>query len=168
MSKSVDLEPMVCPYFLSWTFVTIHHFVIVQTWTLSLNRFEITTGVSSRKHLLGKPLLRAAVWGISCVTCLGNALVLWGRLTARDENRVLSIMIRNLAGNISFFLPFYDWTINLLLVSDMLMGVYLFIIAIKDVEFRDSYISMVNDWTSSWTCTFAGALAMTSSEVNII
>ena len=56
-------------------------------------------GVSSLSHLLGKPLLRAAVWGISCVTCLGNALVLWGRFTAKDENRVLSIVIRNLAGN---------------------------------------------------------------------
>lgn len=56
-------------------------------------------GVSSMSHLLDKPLLRAAVWSISCVTCLGNSLVLWGRFTAKDENRVLSIIIRNLAGN---------------------------------------------------------------------
>lgn len=55
-------------------------------------------GVSSLYHLLSTPLLRAAVWGISCATCLGNALVLWGRLTAKDENQVLSIVIRNLAG----------------------------------------------------------------------
>lgn len=56
-------------------------------------------GVSSTSHLLSKSLLRAAVWSISCVTCLGNSLVLWGRFTAKDENRVLSIVIRNLAGN---------------------------------------------------------------------
>ncbi|XP_046628582.1 relaxin receptor 2 isoform X3 [Neodiprion virginianus] len=107
-------------------------------------------GVSSLSDLLGKPLLRAAVWGISCVTCLGNALVLWGRLTARDENRVLSIMIRNLA------------------VSDMLMGVYLLTIAAKDLQYRDVYNVMANDWMSSWGCTIVGALAMISSEVSVL
>lgn len=61
--------------------------------------FLFPQGVSSTSHLLSKSLLRAAVWSISCVTCLGNSLVLWGRFTARDENRVLSIVIRNLAGN---------------------------------------------------------------------
>ncbi|OXU18050.1 hypothetical protein TSAR_004293 [Trichomalopsis sarcophagae] len=54
-------------------------------------------GVSSLHHLLSTPLLRSAVWGISCATCMGNTLVLWGRFTAKDENRVLSIVIRNLA-----------------------------------------------------------------------
>ncbi|XP_046602018.1 relaxin receptor 1 isoform X2 [Neodiprion lecontei] len=107
-------------------------------------------GVSSLSDLLGKPLLRAAVWGISCVTCLGNALVLWGRLTARDENRVLSIMIRNLA------------------VSDMLMGFYLLTIAAKDLQYRDVYNVMANDWMSSWGCTIVGALAMISSEVSVL
>ncbi|EFN81134.1 Relaxin receptor 1 [Harpegnathos saltator] len=67
------------------------------------------------------PLLRVIVWSISFVTCLGNGLVLWGRFTVRDENRVLSIVIGNLA------------------VSDMLMGIYLFIIAVEDVRFRDNY-----------------------------
>ncbi|XP_048513658.1 relaxin receptor 1 isoform X2 [Athalia rosae] len=109
-----------------------------------------TDGVSSLSHLLGKPILRAAVWGISCVTCLGNTLVLWGRLTARDENRVLSIIIRNLA------------------VSDMLMGIYLLIIAIKDTEFRNNYNLMANDWMSSWNCTLVGILAMISSEVSVL
>jgi len=61
--------------------------------------FFFPQGVSSTSHLLSKSLLRAAVWSISCVTCLGNSLVLWGRFTAKDENRVLSIVIRNLAGN---------------------------------------------------------------------
>ncbi|XP_046490687.1 leucine-rich repeat-containing G protein-coupled receptor 3 isoform X2 [Neodiprion pinetum] len=107
-------------------------------------------GVSSLSDLLGKRLLRAAVWGISCVTCLGNALVLWGRLTARDENRVLSIMIRNLA------------------VSDMLMGFYLLTIAAKDLQYRDVYNVMANDWMSSWGCTIVGALAMISSEVSVL
>ncbi|KAK2577648.1 hypothetical protein KPH14_000737 [Odynerus spinipes] len=55
-------------------------------------------GLSSLSHLLGTSMLKGAVWGISCVTFIGNALVLWERFTAKDENRVLSILIRNLAG----------------------------------------------------------------------
>ncbi|KYQ51006.1 Relaxin receptor 1 [Trachymyrmex zeteki] len=107
-------------------------------------------GVSSISHLLDKPLLRAAVWTISCLTCLGNSLVLWGRFTAKDENRVLSIIIRNLA------------------VSDMLMGIYLFIIAIEDARFRDNYKEEASIWMSSWPCILLGALAMTSSEVSVL
>ncbi|XP_067206385.1 relaxin receptor 1 isoform X3 [Linepithema humile] len=107
-------------------------------------------GVSSMSHLLGKPLLRAAVWSISCVTCLGNSLVLWERFVVKDENRVLSIIIRNLA------------------VSDMLMGIYLFIIAIEDARFRDNYKQEASTWMSSWFCTLLGALAMTSSEVSVL
>ncbi|XP_011707862.1 PREDICTED: relaxin receptor 1 [Wasmannia auropunctata] len=107
-------------------------------------------GVSSMSHLLDKPLLRAAVWSISCLTCLGNSLVLWGRFTAKDENRVLSIIVRNLA------------------VSDMLMGIYLFIIAIEDARFRDNYKEEASTWMSSWPCTLLGALAMTSSEVSVL
>ncbi|XP_050448592.1 relaxin receptor 1 isoform X2 [Cataglyphis hispanica] len=109
----------------------------------------ISDGVSSTSHLLSKSLLRAAVWSISCVTCLGNSLVLWGRFTAKDENRVLSIIIRNLA------------------VSDMLMGIYLFIIAIEDARFRDNYQQEASTWMSSWSCTLLGALAMMSSEVSV-
>lgn len=67
---------------------------------LSLSFSSLSEGVSSMSHLLDKPLLRAAVWSVSCVTCLGNSLVLWGRFTAKDENRVLSIIIRNLAGKL--------------------------------------------------------------------
>ncbi|XP_051170282.1 relaxin receptor 1 isoform X2 [Leptopilina boulardi] len=110
----------------------------------------ISDGVSSLSHLLGKPILRAAVWGISCVTCLGNSLVLWGRLTAKDENRVLSIVIKHLA------------------VSDMLMGIYLFIIALEDIRFRDNYHLEASSWMSSWSCTLIGIVAMTSSEVSVL
>ncbi|XP_076279969.1 leucine-rich repeat-containing G protein-coupled receptor 3 [Lasioglossum baleicum] len=107
-------------------------------------------GVSSLDHLLDKTLLRTAVWVISCVTCMGNVLVLWGRFTATDENRVLTIIIRNLA------------------VSDTLMGVYLFIIAVTDMIFRDKYNQVASSWMSSWLCICLGILAMTSLEVSVL
>ncbi|XP_047351478.1 relaxin receptor 1 isoform X3 [Vespa velutina] len=107
-------------------------------------------GLSSLSHLLSTSMLKGAVWGISCVTFIGNALVLWERFTAKDENRVLSILIRNLA------------------VSDMLMGVYLFIIALVDLQFRDNYNKEASSWMSSWVCIFLGVLAMISSEVSVL
>lgn len=54
---------------------------------------------------------------------------------------------------------------NPFIVSDMLMGIYLFIIAIEDARFRDNYKEEASTWMSSWPCTLLGALAMTSSEV---
>lgn len=54
---------------------------------------------------------------------------------------------------------------NPFIVSDMLMGIYLFIIAIVDARFRDNYKEEASTWMSSWPCTLLGALAMTSSEV---
>lgn len=57
-------------------------------------------GVSSLKHLLVKPILRATVWMVAAVTCVGNGMVLWGRFSSRDENKVHSLVIRNLAGKL--------------------------------------------------------------------
>ncbi|KAG5326923.1 RXFP1 protein, partial [Acromyrmex heyeri] len=132
-------------------FIYFKKFHYCMTYAPKVQKCRPTSdGMSSMSHLLDKPLLRAAVWTISCLTCLGNSLVLWGRFTAKDENRVLSIIIRNLA------------------VSDMLMGIYLFIIAIEDARFRDNYKEVASIWMSSWPCILLGALAMTSSEVSML
>lgn len=79
---------------------------------------------------------------------VGNGSVLWGRF--RDENRNVSIVIRNLA------------------FSDMIMGVYLAFIGYMDAYYRGSYHENSGEWIKSWKCTFIGVLAMTSSEVSIL
>ncbi|XP_069698671.1 relaxin receptor 2-like isoform X2 [Periplaneta americana] len=107
-----------------------------------------TDGVSSLKHLLVKPALRVTVWVVAAVTCAGNALVLWGRFSSRDENRVHSLVIRNLA--------------------DLLMGVYLLVIGTQDCQFRDRYHKEAHSWMTSWKCTVVGMVAMTSSEVSVL
>jgi leucine-rich repeat-containing G protein-coupled receptor 7/leucine-rich repeat-containing G protein-coupled receptor 8 len=53
-------------------------------------------------------------------------------------------------------------------MSDMLMGIYLFIIAVEDARFRDKYQQEATTWMSSWSCTIAGALAMISPEVYVL
>ncbi|KAL2727151.1 relaxin receptor 1 isoform X1 [Vespula squamosa] len=122
-------------------------------------------GLSSLSHLLGTSMLKGAVWGISCITFIGNALVLWERFTAKDENRILSILIRNLAEPLAIAIALCVIPFT---VSDMLMGVYLFIIALVDLQFRDNYNKEASSWMSSWVCTFLGVLAMISSEVSVL
>ena len=47
------------------------------------------------------------------------------------------------------------------------MGLYLFVIAITDMIFRDNYNRVASSWMSSWFCTFVGVMAMTSLEVHL-
>lgn len=97
------------------------------------------------------PTLRYAAWMMILLTCVGNAMVLWGRFTSlHDENRSVSMVIRNLA------------------VSDLIMGLYLIIISIQDVRYRESYHTVSAEWVKSWGCAVAGILSMVSSEVSIL
>jgi leucine-rich repeat-containing G protein-coupled receptor 8 len=77
-------------------------------------------------------------------------MVLWGRFTSRDENRSVSMVIRNLA------------------VSDLIMGLYLAIISFQDLRYRENYHTVSSDWIKSWGCILAGVLSMVSSEVTIL
>lgn len=112
--------------------------------------FLRNSGVSSNMDLLTNRTLRYSAWLMSFLTCAGNAMVLWGRFTSRDENRSVSLVIRNLA------------------VSDFIMGIYLAIISFQDVRYRESYHTVSSDWLKSWGCTLAGILSMISSEVSIL
>lgn len=87
---------------------------------------------------------------MATITCIGNSLVLWGRFTQRDENRAVSIVIRNLA------------------VSDILMGLYLSIIGIQDYRYRQQYQHFSKKWITSGHCIALGVLAMISSEVSLL
>ncbi|XP_050725480.1 relaxin receptor 2-like [Eriocheir sinensis] len=109
-----------------------------------------TDGVSSFQHLLVRVELRVGVWLVATFTLLGNLMVLGGRVFSRDDNKILSLFIRNLA------------------VADLLTGVYLLVIAVKDLEFRSSYRDHAYYWMTSWQCTFTGVLAMTSTEVSVL
>jgi relaxin family peptide receptor 2 len=108
-----------------------------------------TDGVSSFNNLLEKPVLRFSAWVMALFTFFGNGLVLWGRYTFHDENRAVSMVIRNLA------------------VADLLMGVYLFIIGAQDLRFRQTYNLHAKDWVVSWNCAITGIVALVSSEVSV-
>ncbi|XP_060516209.1 relaxin receptor 2-like [Cylas formicarius] len=110
----------------------------------------ISDGISSTNQLLFKPIFRYSNWVMCVVTVAGNTLVIFSRYLFRDENKTLSIVIKNLA------------------VSDGLMGIYLLIIAIQDIKFRDNYNSEAMLWISSWNCALTGIVGMISLEVSVL
>ncbi|KAK2160910.1 hypothetical protein LSH36_125g07061 [Paralvinella palmiformis] len=52
--------------------------------------------------------------------------------------------------------------------SDLLMGIYLFIIAAQDVRMRDIFNREALDWSSSAGCQVTGIIAMVSCEVSVL
>ncbi|XP_058979301.1 relaxin receptor 2 [Musca domestica] len=109
-----------------------------------------TDGVSSFKDLLSKPVLRYSAWIMAIITITGNIMVLWGRFIYRDENKAVTMVIRNLA------------------LADILMGFYLLIIGMQDHRYRNIYHRVALDWITSWHCAAVGVLAVSSSEVSML
>ena len=60
-------------------------------------------GISSFNNLLDLLLLRACVWIVAFITCIGNASVVLFRILCKDEHRVHSLLIKNLCGKWSTF-----------------------------------------------------------------
>ncbi|XP_042227163.1 relaxin receptor 1-like [Homarus americanus] len=106
-------------------------------------------GISSVEHLLDSLVLRVSVWVMGVLACAGNLLVLIGRFVVKEPNKVHSFYIKNLS------------------LSDLLMGVYLFIIASYDASFRGSYIRHEYSWRRSWQCNLCGFLSTLSSEASV-
>lgn len=112
--------------------------------------YIFVSGVSSLNDFLAKPVLRYSTWLMAILSIVGNSLVLWGRLTCHDDNRAVSLVIMNLA------------------IADMLMGVYLLVIGLQDIRYRNEYQTVALDWIGSWKCTAIGMIAMVSCEVSLL
>ena len=95
-------------------------------------------------------LLRMCIWILGLLAFIGNIVVIFWRLKMRDDNKVQSFMLTNLA------------------CADFLMGVYLLIIAIKDLQWQGEYFKHDVTWRRSHLCRIAGALSMLSSEVSVL
>ena len=94
------------------------------------------------------------ILGISAV--IGNSFIIFWRLHGQKSkglksvNTVQSLLVSNLA------------------VADLLMGVYMLIIAIADKHFRYRYAFIADDWKASFMCKFAGFLSVLSSETSVL
>ncbi|KAK7500170.1 hypothetical protein BaRGS_00008717, partial [Batillaria attramentaria] len=107
-------------------------------------------GISSRDNLLESGVLRTAVWVVAVLACVGNMAVLMGRLIMKEDNHVHSFLIKNLS------------------LADLLMGVYLFVLATHDLRYRGRYLARDKEWRDSWGCDVCGILTTVSSEASVL
>lgn len=107
-------------------------------------------GISSIEHLLDKVILRFSVWTMASVACIGNFFVLMSRVLLKEPNEIHSFFIKNLS------------------LADLLMSVYLVIIATQDIIFRGKYMLYQPQWKKSWLCRFCGFLSTLSSEASVL
>ena len=94
--------------------------------------------------------LQICIWILGILAFLGNLFVIIWRIIDKEENRVQSLLLTNLA------------------VADLLMGVYLLAIAIMDVRWRGEYFKHDIKWRSGLGCQIVGVLSMLSSEVSVL
>ncbi|XP_031570827.1 uncharacterized protein LOC116305127 isoform X2 [Actinia tenebrosa] len=105
---------------------------------------------SSCSDLMKNKTLQIFIWILGLSALLGNVFVVILRSIIKEDNKVHSFLLTNLA------------------IADFLMGVYLLIIAIKDVEFQGEYFRHDSTWRTGNICKFAGGLSLLSSEVSVL
>lgn len=112
--------------------------------------------ISDCEDLLSSPIQRTCIWIAGLISVTGNLLVIAFRFRdrfnhkARKEEKVNSILLLSLGS------------------SDLLMGVYLLIIAAVDARYRGIYIENSDNWKESFLCTFCGLLSTISSIVSVL
>ncbi|XP_072040393.1 G-protein coupled receptor GRL101-like [Amphiura filiformis] len=104
-------------------------------------------------RLLSDKALATMMWFIGINALAGNIFVLsWrkrGKKKASQKNKVQDLLLSNLA------------------MSDLLMGVYMLLIASADVYFGDYFPMQSETWRTGITCRIAGALSLLSSEASV-
>ncbi|XP_072043266.1 uncharacterized protein [Amphiura filiformis] len=101
------------------------------------------------KRLLSDRFLVGVIWLIGLNAILGNLFVLIWKQRHVQVNRIQSILLSNLA------------------ISDLLMGIYMVIIACADIHFGDHFPMRSETWRTGGMCKFAGTVAIMSSEASV-
>ena len=117
---------------------------------LSLLTNEVSPYLTCRRLLSDMPLV-VFTWLFGLFALFGNVFVIcWRKVQRQSEHQVQSILICNLA------------------VSDLLMGIYMLILASADAYFVDFFPMYSTDWRLGAVCKLAGAVAISSSEASVI
>ncbi|CAK8672866.1 unnamed protein product [Clavelina lepadiformis] len=109
---------------------------------------------SSARDMISNLGLKIWLWFIIILTIVGNFYVAIFSIVQLHEskNRNASLCNHILIINLS--------------VSECLMGIYLIIILVKDVQFSGKYSEFDYKWRSSTICSLAGSLCMISSQTS--
>ncbi|XP_064082332.1 G-protein coupled receptor GRL101-like [Macrobrachium nipponense] len=108
-----------------------------------------TDQFSSCEDLMSNAVLRVCIWILGLIALFGNAFVIFWRSIYSSGNKVHSFLIVNLA------------------FADFLMGVYLLIVAVVDLQYRGVYAAYEVSWRSSSLCQVAGFISTFSSELSV-
>ncbi|KAK0040459.1 G-protein coupled receptor GRL101 [Biomphalaria pfeifferi] len=108
--------------------------------------------LSTCEDLIGDSLKRVLLWIVALCAVFGNMTALGYRILFERATLHLT----------------YVLFVTCLGVSDLLMGVYLVIIASVDVVYRGVYIVHKMSWKQSTLCQIAGTLATLSSETSTL
>ena len=122
----------------------------VKSWGEAFISDGLNSAISSCEDLIDNPALRILLWLMAVVATGGNlAVLLYRCLWDRQHLRAChSIYPCNLA------------------LSDLLMGLYLLIIAGADSQFRGEYALFDEEWRLGPVCHVAGFLSTLSSETS--
>ena len=100
--------------------------------------------------LLRRTAIRFLIWFMLAFTLIGNLAVFVSRFFVEDSSISQKLFITSLG------------------VSDLLMGIYLTIVASKDQLWRGNYFKHDEEWRTSISCLVAGLLSMTSSQASLL
>ncbi|CAK8685869.1 unnamed protein product [Clavelina lepadiformis] len=109
---------------------------------------------SSARNMIDNLGLKIWLWFVTVFTIVGNFYVAIISVRNIDGRKMKDASVCN-----------HVLIINLS-VSDCLMGVYLMIILVKDVQFAGRYSEFDYEWRSSWLCSLAGSLCVISSQTS--
>ena len=102
------------------------------------------------QRLLPNTALQIFMWIFGLASFLGNTSVLLWRCVKRGrENIIQVLLIENLAA------------------SDLLMGVYMLIIASADAHYQQYFPSEAEYWRNGIACKIAGTISVLSSEASV-
>ncbi|CAG5131361.1 unnamed protein product [Candidula unifasciata] len=106
--------------------------------------------LSSCSDLMGEVFKRILLWLVGLVAIIGNLIVIVYRIKWTR----------------SLLTKAYGMFVVHLAVSDVIMGIYLLIIASADLYYRDTYIWYERQWRRHTVCQIAGFASVLSNEVS--
>ncbi|XP_076809777.1 uncharacterized protein LOC143452620 [Clavelina lepadiformis] len=112
---------------------------------------------SSQKEMISGYPLQIIIWVMATFAISGNIFFIAHTIKQLAFSTNLSALAR----------CNYVLLLNLGL-ADLLMGVYLLIIAIKSVEYSGKYCEYDKIWRSSFLCASAGSLGIIASEASVL
>ena len=109
---------------------------------------------SSSTKMIRDDAITAFIWIIAIVTLSGNGYVIYSTTHLLRNKKMHDLLRAN-----------HILVLNLS-IADFIMGIYLLIVSIKNLEFMGIYGTVDLEWRSGFTCTLSGVLAIISSETS--